>query len=118
VHFLGFRDDVAALMRAADLFVLPSRRDSCPLVLLEALASGLPVVTARTVGTAGLVEPESGFVLDRPDDTEALAEALRALVADAERRRAMGRAARAVAERHSWEKMAEQYVDLFKQHLS
>jgi glycosyltransferase involved in cell wall biosynthesis len=114
VHFLGFRDDVAALMRAADLFVLPSRRDSCPLVLLEALASGLPVVTARTVGTAGLVEPESGFVLDRPDDTEALAEALRALVADAERRRAMGRAARAVAERHSWKKMAEQYLTLFE----
>src|SRR5690606_25250574 len=50
VHFLDFRSDIADLMRAADFFVLVSRRDSCPLVLIEAVSSGLPVVTARTVG--------------------------------------------------------------------
>ena len=114
VHFLGFRTDVADLMRAADLFVLPSRRDSCPLVMLEAMASGLPVVTARTVGTADLVAPGGGVVLERPDEVAALAGALRRLTHDAAMRAAMGRAARSVAEAHSWEAMARQYLALIE----
>ena len=113
-HFLGFRDDVANLMRAADFFLLPSRRDSCPLVLLEALASGLPVITARTVGTADLVGSECGFVLEQPDDAEQLGRWLHELAADPERRTAMGRAARVTAEAHTWEGMAKQYLTIFE----
>lgn len=114
VHFLGFRTDIAALMQAADLFVLPSRRDSCPLVLLEAMASGLPAVTARTVGTADLVAEAGGFVLDRPDDVDGLTHALRVLVHDDALRRTLGQAARAVAEAHSWDAMARQYLALLE----
>ena len=113
VHFLGFRRDVAELMRAADFFVLPSRRDSCPLVLLEALASGLPVVTARTVGSSGLVEESgAGFVLERPDDGDALCVALAVLATDSDQRSLMGSRARALAERYSWDRMADQYIRL------
>ena len=116
VHFLGFRRDVADLMRAADFFVLPSRRDSCPLVLLEALASGLPVITSRKVGTANLVENRCGFVLDDPENAEKLAHYLRTVSSNAERRHIMGCAAREVAEQHSWERMAERYMELFEEH--
>lgn len=114
--FLGFRRDVPDLMRTADLCLCPSRYEPFSLVLLEALASGLPVVTARPVGAAGLVTPACGLVLKHPEDDEALARAVTGLIGDETRLRAMGAAARTVAEMHGWERMAHRYVDLFEQH--
>ena len=116
VHFLDFRRDIADLMRAADFFVLPSRRDSCPLVLLEAMASGLPCIVSKNVGTHDLVAPDAGFVLDSPEDTAGLADALRVMRDDVARREAMGTAARATAEQHSWERMSQQYLDIIRTH--
>jgi len=115
VHFLGFRRDIPKLMRAADLFVFPSRYEACSLALLEAMASGLPIVTAQTAGGCELITPESGVVLPDPNDVSALAETLCSLLAEPERLKAMGRAGRAIAERHSWEIMADQYVALFEE---
>lgn len=114
VHFLDFRRDIPALMRTADLLVFPSRYETFSLVVLEAMASGLPVITARTVGAADCLTPESGIVLDDPNDEEALVGALRMLVANPNRRREMGRAARLVAEDYHIRTTAERYVDLFE----
>lgn len=116
VHFLGFRRDLPDLMRAVDFLVCPSYYEPFSLVLLEGLASGLPVITARTVGAADLLTPACGIVIEEPGDTGALAEALHALALDSEHREAMGRAARTVAEQHSFHAMAEQYIDLFEKH--
>ena len=118
VHFLGFRPDVADLMRAADLFLIPSRRDSCPLVLLEAIASGLPVIASRNVGNANLLSDAAGFVLDDPENAEALTGHLTALATDPSLRRSMSAAARSVAEQHSWDRMAERYLALFRRLVS
>jgi glycosyltransferase involved in cell wall biosynthesis len=115
VHFLGFRRDIADLMRGVDFFALPSRRDSCPLVLLEALASGLPVVTACTVGNANLVEDDAGFIIPSPDDVDALTEALGRLASDPALRARMSRAARQVAEANSWSEMGDAYIRLFEE---
>ncbi len=115
VHFLGYRRDIAAIMRAADVFVFPSRYEACTLVLLEALASGLPVITATSTGGAELVTPESGVILPDSDDTDSLAQALSSLVEDRAVRERMGKAARAVAEQHSWNLMAQTYIDLFEE---
>ena len=115
VHFLGYRSDVAQLLRAADLFVFPSRFEELPLVILEAMASGLPVVTAATAGADDLVSVESGVVIDNPNDTRALARALKRLVQYPETREQMGQAARAVARQHSWQRMSEQYLRLYKE---
>lgn len=112
VHFLGFRRDMPDLMRSADLFVFPSRYEACSLVLLEALASGLPVVTARSTGGSELVTPEVGVVIANSESIDELACALQSLVADAVRRQAMAHRARALAERHSWKAMATRYLDL------
>ncbi len=115
VHFLGFRQDVPDLMKAADFLVFPSRYEPFGLVVLEAMATGLPVVTAATTGAAELVTPECGVVLPDSDDTQALAEAMSRLVkCDRQQRSQMGEAARAIAEQHSWANMARNYVDLFE----
>ena len=113
VHFLGFRRDTAALMRACDLFVLPSRYDTFGLVILEAMASGLPVITSRRTGAASLVEQHrAGYVLDDQEDADACAEALKNLLADPQERDAMGRRARAAAEEQDWKRVAPRYIAL------
>lgn len=66
------------LLAAADLLVVPTWRDACLLALLEALASGTPVVTTRHAGAADRVAPAAGAVVDEPDDADALARAIRA----------------------------------------
>lgn len=118
VHFLGYRCDVSALMQAVDLFVFPSRYEPCGLVLLEAMASGLPIVTATTVGCAEIIKPSCGVVLCNSDDAQAFAQALRTLACDRELRHQMGQAARAVAEQYSWTSMAQSYINLFEELVS
>ncbi|WP_375498799.1 glycosyltransferase family 4 protein [uncultured Nostoc sp.] len=115
VHFVGFRRDIPQIMQAVDLFVFPSRYEACSLVLLEALSSGLPVITATATGGGELVTPECGIVLSDSDDIDALAVALISLVSDRPLMQQMGKAARFVAEQHSWTIMAQTYVDLFEE---
>lgn len=112
-HFLGYRHDVAELMRAADMFVFPSRYEACSLVLLEALASGLPVITTQTAGGAELISTKAGVVMADPNDVSLLAESLRRITGDCDLRRLMGQAARSIAEKHSWADMADQYLALY-----
>ncbi|HHP7237692.1 glycosyltransferase family 4 protein [Longibacter sp.] len=111
-RFLGFRDDVPDLMRAADLFVFPSRYEACSLVLLEALASGLPVVTASTTGGAELVNGEAGVILSDPGDVDRLTRTLHWLVHYPSRRAEMASAARDRAIELSWSRMARRYLNL------
>lgn len=114
VHFAGYRRDIAEIMRAVDLFVFPSRYEACTLVLFEAMASGLPVITATSAGGAELVTPECGFVLSDSDDVDGLARALEILEGSASLRAKMGRAAHAVAKENTWVSKAQRYVDLFE----
>jgi glycosyltransferase involved in cell wall biosynthesis len=114
VHFLGFRTDMPELMRAADFFVFPSRYEACSLVLLEALASGLPVITAPSAGGAEIVTAETGFVLPDSEDVAALAESMRCLAEDDAQRNAMRAAARLMAASHGWQAMACRYLALLE----
>lgn len=114
VHFLGYRRDIPDIMRAVDLFVFPSRYEACSLVLLEALASGLPVIAATVTGGAELVTSEAGIILPDTDDIDALAAALLQLQNNLLRQQ-MGKAARIVAEQYSWTNMAQTYLDLFEE---
>jgi glycosyltransferase involved in cell wall biosynthesis len=99
VELLGTRADVAELLGAADVFVLSSDSEGMPMSVLEAMAAGLPVVATAVGGVPELVREAETGVLVPPRDTEALAAALGALVADGELRERLGEAARRRAER-------------------
>ena len=115
VHFLGLVKEMPALMHSVDAFVFPSRYEAMSLSLLEAMAAGLPVVTARTAGGAEIITPECGIVLDDPDDQHALAEAVTRLAGSDHVRRAMGVAAAELASGYSWARMAQEYIALYSQ---
>jgi glycosyltransferase involved in cell wall biosynthesis len=115
VHFLGLVKEMPVLMHSVDAFVFPSRYEAMSLSLLEAMAAGLPVVTARTAGGAEIITPECGIVLDDPDDPKALAGAISQLAESDEARRAMGVAANDLATGFGWARMAAQYIALYRQ---
>ncbi|SAK46737.1 BceJ [Caballeronia calidae] len=114
VHFLGLVKDMPTLMRSVDAFVFPSRYEAMSLALLEALAAGLPVITAITAGGAEIIGEDCGIVLDDPDDATALAQAIGELVSSPERRARMGKAARELAAGFNWARMARRYLDLYR----
>jgi glycosyltransferase involved in cell wall biosynthesis len=115
VHFLGYRRDMPQLHQTSDFFVFPSRYEPFGLVVIEAMASGKPVITAKSTGAADLVTPACGIVLPECDDVDALANALKSLTSDRILRQQMGKAARKIAEQHSWTIMAQTYLDLFSE---
>ena len=94
VHWLGRRDDVPALLKAADVLVLPSLWEGMPNVVLEAMAARLAVIGTAVEGTEDLVIPERTGWLVPPRDPRALAGALLEAVDDPSRLRRFGEAAR------------------------
>ena len=102
VRFLGAHDDTASFYQAADLFLLPSAFEMLSLAMLEAAATGLPLVVSSVNGVDELVgDDEGGLVVAR--DAVPLAEALRRLASSAPLRAALGAAAgQRCRERYSW----------------
>ncbi|HEX6676766.1 MAG TPA: glycosyltransferase family 4 protein [Actinomycetes bacterium] len=103
VFLAGWRPHglLPAALNAADLLVLPSVREQFGLVLIEAMACGLPVVAVDAHGPAGIVDPGQSGWLVPPDDQDALADALVDAVNDAAERRRRGAEAREAAGRYS-----------------
>lgn len=91
VEFVGWQDDVAPFLAAADIFAIASGNEGLPGVLIEAMASGLPCVTTRAGSAGELVESaEAGYAVD-VGDRDALADALRGLTDDPQLRLDAGR---------------------------
>jgi glycosyltransferase involved in cell wall biosynthesis len=112
---VGFRDDVEDVLRAGDVFVLPSLAEGFALSLVEALAAGLPVIATRVGGAAEVIEHGINGFLAPPGDAPALAEGvITALTLDDAGRQRMSMAARATAERFSVETMAERMFAIYE----
>jgi len=110
----GVRD----LLRQADAFVLPTLADSMPRAVLEAMATGLPAITTDCSGYGDLIEDGvNGFIVPA-GDAEAIAVRLRLLSQDLDLRLRMGRAARATAERNTWEHYEERFRTALREFLA
>jgi glycosyltransferase involved in cell wall biosynthesis len=120
VRFLGYvpREEIAMHYANSHVFVLPSYNEGMSVALLEAMASGLPVLVTPTGGTMELVEPGvNGFVFDW-GNVNSLAGHLRSLSRDRSLIRRMGLASHARAGCFTWEAAAGRYLDMFERIVS
>lgn len=118
IEYLGWlgRDDLSRHYGDSNLFVFPSRHEGMPNAVLEAMASGLPVIATRIAGNEELIIPGKTGLLVPPGDTDALKDALSGLLPDPLRRKQMGAAARDRVENHyTWDQVARQYLSLLQE---
>jgi glycosyltransferase involved in cell wall biosynthesis len=115
----GKRDDVARIMRSFDLFVLPSLAEGISNTILEAMATGLPVLATDVGGNRELVRAGQTGTLVPRDDPESMAQALRAYAESAELGRRQGREARrAIENEFGMEAMVNGYMTIYDNWLA
>jgi glycosyltransferase involved in cell wall biosynthesis len=115
VEFLGHRDDMPALLSEVNIAVLPSYHEGVPKFLLEAAATGLPLVATDIEGCRVIVREGFNGLLVPPRDVSALADAVQHLLQDEELRERFGKASRRIAvEKFSEGIVNRQYLDLYR----
>jgi len=117
ILFLGWqsREQLIEQYKWSNLFLFPSRHEGMPNAVLEAMASGLPVIASRIAGNEELVVDGETGILFPTEDVDSLRVALKKILNDVSLRRQMGEASRRrVEERYSWENTAKQYALLLK----
>ncbi len=118
VTLLGYRSDIADLIAACDVFVLPSLFEGLPLSVLEAMAAGRPVIATAIGGTDEAITPGETGLLVPPADPAALAGAIRALLADRPLAARLARAGRARVEAEfSAARMVREVVQVYRELL-
>jgi glycosyltransferase involved in cell wall biosynthesis len=118
IHFLGNRSDVPELLAASDVFVLPSLWEGLAMALLEAMATGLPIVATKVSGTIQVLVPNQTGILVQPGDAGQLAQAIGHLLKDPLQTQRMGMAAKRCAEdEFSAQKQADEHLALYNRLL-
>jgi glycosyltransferase involved in cell wall biosynthesis len=119
VWFAGERADVADVMRGLDCFIQPSRAEGVSNTILEAMASGLPIIATRVGGNAELIESRMTGLLIPPADSEALAQAMLTYFTERSMAQRHAKAARLAAEsRFSLTRMVADYTRLYEDSLA
>jgi glycosyltransferase involved in cell wall biosynthesis len=108
------RTDMPALYARHDIFAFPSLFEGLPIVLLEAMATGMAVVTTETCGMKDVVENEYNGLLVKPADTAAFVAATERLIHSADLRARLGHAAQEAMKRHTWERAAVQLENVLR----
>jgi glycosyltransferase involved in cell wall biosynthesis len=117
--FRGHQPDVPGVLAAADVFVLPSRSEGFPNVVLEAMASGLPVIASALPATREVIEPEQSGLLVPSGDSRALADAICRVMGDPSFAARLGQQARAaVATRFSFDRMVAAFEQVYDDEMA
>ncbi len=118
VVFNGRVENVPDLLRASDVFVLPSLQEGMPNALLEAMACGLPPVATRIGGVTDIVRDRENGLLVQPRDAKGLAEGIVSLLKDDSLGREIGRGAfRTITDSYALDSIAARYVMLYRELL-
>lgn len=119
VIFAGQREDIPYLLAAMDIFVLPSITEGLPLVLLEAMAAGKPVIASRISGIPEVIEDGVDGVLVEPANADVLASAIKNLLSDSSRSVRMAALANnKVNDKYTAKNMLKRYQALYERILS
>lgn len=119
VTFCGLRKDIPAVMAALDMLVISSQYEGLPVVLLEAMAAGLPIVSTAVSGVISVVADGETGILVPPSNSDALADACLRLIGNPELRRKMGQNGYArVKSRYGMTAMTEKTVALYRDLIS
>ena len=119
ITFLGHQDDVSACLSVNDIFVLPSRSEAFPNAVLEAMASGMPIVASRVGGIPELVEDGHTGFLVASGDAQALADRVCRLMANPPFAARLGETARArVQARYSFDRMVSAFEGIYLAELT
>ena len=115
VKFMGYMrgERLSQAYASADIFVFPSRLETFGLVVIEAMAAGLPVVAARVGGVGDMVSEGVNGYRFKSGDRAMLLEGVRRIASNREKMRWMGQQARAYAEAQSWEAIMDEVIDLY-----
>lgn len=119
IHWVPLTRQVEKYFAAADCFVFPTVYEPFGMVISEAMASGLPVITNKNAGAADLIrDGETGFLLDEPWDSEEIAYYLKILSADRSVLAEMGKSARLAIEPYTWDRCAAETFAIYQQLIS
>lgn len=126
VFFLGYRSDILEIYRIADIYVFPSFQEGLPMALLEAMASGLPVICSDIRGSRDLMAEKTtagqsawnlcagGAVVEKADDLNAYGEALRQMLSEPERMKMCGKRNARMAENFTVECVGERMAEIYE----
>lgn len=114
IHFLGHREDIGDTLRAIDVVVMPSRHEGLPLILLEAMAAGRPIVASAVGGIPEVVENGRSALLVPPGSVDALTQATRTVLIDPPRAEALAQTARRVVAGYTAQRMTAQVIAVYR----
>lgn len=119
VSLLGPRDDIPALLRLLDVFVLPSLREGLPLVVIEAMAASCPVIATNIDGIPEIISDKENGLLILPSDPEGLTKAIRTLLADRALSDTLARnGLQTIRKKFSTERMVSDYNRLYQRYAA
>lgn len=111
-------EDIIALFQYADLFVYPTLSDTLPLVILEAMASGLPIISTKVGGIPYQVDPSCGILVDS-GDPQAIEEAFEQITEDEQKLALMGQAAKEIVRaKFDWDRSAQKALGFYQEILA
>ncbi|MFQ5455983.1 MAG: glycosyltransferase family 4 protein [Nitrospirota bacterium] len=115
IYILGKQPDTERYYAASDIFILPTLYDPFPNVCLEALASGLPVITSKISGASEIISKGiDGMIIDNPDDPDEIAQKI-SMIIDIEKRTGLRIAARKKAEQFTYKENIRQSLEIYKE---
>jgi N-acetyl-alpha-D-glucosaminyl L-malate synthase BshA len=118
VTLTGRQKEIPKLLKCADIFVLPSRREAFGLVILEAMITGLPVIASATGGIPEIITDKKTGILVEPKNSAEISAALIDLIAHPEKRQKLSAAGeKLVHEKFEAKKMAEEYEKIYEEYL-
>jgi glycosyltransferase involved in cell wall biosynthesis len=108
---------VSEFLQISDIYVSPSIVESFGLTTIEAMSAGLPCIVTDVAGTRDVVSSEYGLLIE-PENSDKLAEAIKSLIENPSIRETMGKKARMEAKKYDWPKIAEMYLNVYKEALN